>query len=95
MLFRSALFNTELLKQNDAHHRELVKAKGDREVGLGLSQAEVIAIKTECEGLKAKLEMEEEEKLKMNGMIISYAELVKIMQGKLVALLGVELASLL
>ncbi|KAF9146720.1 hypothetical protein BGX30_010782 [Mortierella sp. GBA39] len=74
------LFNTELLKRDDAHHRELVKAKGDREVGLGLSQAEVIAIKAECEGLKAKLEMEEEEKLKMNGMIVSYAELVKILQ---------------
>lgn len=79
------LFNTELLKRDDAHHRELVKAKGDREVGLGLSQAEVIAIKAECEGLKTKLEMEEEEKLKMNGMIVSYAELVKIMQGNLVA----------
>lgn len=79
------LFNTELLKRDDAHHRELVKAKGDREVGLGLSQAEVIAIKAECEGLKTKLDMEEEEKLKMNGMIVSYAELVKIMQGKLFA----------
>ncbi|KAF9550415.1 hypothetical protein EC957_000717 [Mortierella hygrophila] len=75
-----ALFNSELLKRDDAHHRELVKAKGDREVGLGLSQAEVIAIKAECEGLKAKLEMEEEEKFKMNGMIVSYAELVKILQ---------------
>ncbi|KAF9149072.1 hypothetical protein BG015_009157 [Linnemannia schmuckeri] len=74
------LFNAELLKRDEAHHRELVKAKGDREVGLGLSQAEVIAIKAECEGLKAKLEVEEEEKLKMNGMIISYAELVKVMQ---------------
>ncbi|KAF9292682.1 hypothetical protein BGZ88_006254 [Linnemannia elongata] len=74
------IFNTELLKRNDAHHRELVKAKGDREVGLGLSQAEVIAIKAECEGLKTKLEMEEEEKLKLSGMIASYAELVKILQ---------------
>ncbi|KAG0317855.1 hypothetical protein BGZ97_004787 [Linnemannia gamsii] len=74
------LFNAELLKRDQAHHQELVKAKGDREVGLGLSQAEVIAIKAECEGLKAKLEVEEEEKLKMHEMIVSYAELVRTLQ---------------
>lgn len=76
------LFNAELLKRDEAHHQELVKAKGDREVGLGLSQAEVIAIKAECEGLKAKLGLEEEEKLKMHGMIVSYAELVRTLQSK-------------
>ncbi|KAG0287867.1 hypothetical protein BGZ96_008272 [Linnemannia gamsii] len=74
------IFNAEMLKRDEAHHQELVKAKGDREVGLGLSQAEVIAIKAECEGLKAKLGVEEEEKLKMHGMIVSYAELVRTLQ---------------
>ncbi|KAG0279796.1 hypothetical protein BGZ95_000201 [Linnemannia exigua] len=76
------IFNAELLKRDEAHLRELNKAMGDWDEGLGLSRDEILAIKAECENLKATLDVAELDKAKMNSMLETYSGLVTILQNE-------------
>ncbi|KAG0381049.1 hypothetical protein BGX24_000027 [Mortierella sp. AD032] len=76
------IFHAELLKREEAHLRELNKAMGDWDEGLGLSRDEILAVKTECENLKATLDVAELDKAKMNSMLETYSGLVTILQNE-------------
>ncbi|KAF9908964.1 hypothetical protein EC991_009264 [Linnemannia zychae] len=76
------LFHAELLKRDEAHLRELNKAMGEHDVGLGLSRDQILAIKAECEDVKAALEVADADKAKMNSMLVTYSELVTILQNE-------------